>query len=174
MNSYMQEENTQKSPKKNKGHDAEPSTISQRLRGPSGRKPTPTWKEDYVYTGKENTCKVQSGAKVQSEEVTDSYMFNETASENLRTRERMGKIRKIPDFNPLISKKEREENEDILDWVNTSPDNTDMVRIDTLSIRQRHLKCLTNPYLEEEEKYLGDEVIVPINYTNVFRINITN
>jgi hypothetical protein len=44
-----------------------------------------------------------------------------------------------------------------------------MVIIKGHSISQRHLECLTNPYLEEKDKYLGDEVCKSLNhYTNLF------
>lgn len=143
----MQEENTEQSSKKD-----EPATIGQRLRGPSGRKPSSNRKEDYLYPGKRNTTKVQSEAKVQSQP-NDSFMIDETMSERDQRREDMGKVRKFS----IMGKEEIQE---LLDWVNTSTPTDNLVRIDSLSITQRHLKCLTNPYLEDKEKYLGDEVII--------------
>jgi hypothetical protein len=163
--------------KRKKGPGEQSGTIGQRLRGPTGRKPTPSRKADYFYPGKEIKGKVQSEAnaksesKVQSEPnntATDMYDNNETMSERDMRRQWQGKTCTVP-----IKDKEREEMDEIIDWVNTTTPNVKMVQIDSLTISQKHLACLTNPYLDEKDKYLGDEVNVPKKFTRLFSINIT-
>ena len=165
--------------------DDQSGTISQRLRGPSGRKPAMNQKADYVYTDtrKENSGKVQSGigkvhsqntetrkenlGKVQSGiekvhyQAEESETFDdeyETNSQRERRWVRMGKTLVTPAKTILTVQQlaEWEEQEEIEMYVNSSPEY--MVEIDCLFIRQKHLQCLTNSYARPSNKYLGDEV----------------
>lgn len=43
--------------------------------------------------------------------------------------------------------------------MNTTHPTVNIIHIDDLTVNQRHLECLTNPYLDDKSKYLGDEVI---------------
>jgi hypothetical protein len=62
----------------------------------------------------------------------------------------------------IVSKDaERDEEEEIATYVNTSYATDNLVQIDSLFISQKHLECLTNPYVETRYKYLGDEVNIP-------------
>jgi hypothetical protein len=62
----------------------------------------------------------------------------------------------------IVSKDaERDEEEQIATYVNTSYATDNLVQIDSLFITQKHLECLTNPYVEAKYKYLGDEVNIP-------------
>ncbi|KAM0908604.1 hypothetical protein ACQ4PT_015355 [Festuca glaucescens] len=140
------------SPKKNKGGAQQSGTIGQRLRGPSGRKPTPSRKkDDYYYPG--STSNAKSDANASDPNQSSSHWY-ETMSQRDKRREWEGRV-KIT----TVKTAERQEEEEIIDWVNTTKDNISMVQIDGFTISQRHLACLTNPYLEDVDKYLGDEVI---------------
>jgi hypothetical protein len=55
---------------------------------------------------------------------------------------------------------ERDAMQEIPDWVNTTLEEAKMVTIDNLTITQRHLAVLTNPYLDNDAKFMGDEVNV--------------
>ncbi|KAM0830037.1 hypothetical protein ACQ4PT_066484 [Festuca glaucescens] len=144
------------SPKKNKGGAQHSGTIGQRLRGPSGRKPTPSRKkDDYYYPGSTSNAKSDANA---SDPNQSSWHGYETMSQRDKRREWEGRV-KIT----TVKTAERQEEEEIIDWVNTTKDNTSMVQIEGFTITQRHLACLTNPYLEDVDKYLGDEIFLPIH-----------
>jgi hypothetical protein len=85
-------------------------------------------------------------------------------SERDRRRQMEGRVHIRP-----VRTAEREGMQEILDWVNTTPELTKMITIDNLTITQRQLAVLTNPYLDDREKYLGDEVnVVHSIYLNCF------
>jgi serine/threonine protein kinase len=125
--------------------DVELDTITHGLRGPSEWKPAPIPKTENVYYGKENI-----GRKVQSEtnEIeTDTYGVYETAHSEMLEKD-------------CITTSEWAELEEIIKCVNKTKETVNMVHIEDLIVKQKDLKCLTNPYLDnEKDKYLGDEVI---------------
>lgn len=157
LDPLFQAKESQKTLKRKKQHVEEADTVGQRLRGPAGRKPTPSHKSDFFYPGKERTQKVGSEAKVQSEpekSETDMYDDYETMSQRDQRRERQGKVHVIP-----VKNAETDELEEFKNWVNKTHPNAHMVRISSFSITQKHLECLTNPKSDDKLKYLGDEVI---------------
>ena len=115
-------------------------------------------------TRKENLGKVQSGIEKVHYQAEESETFDdeyETNSQCDRRRVRMGKTLVTPAKTILTVQQlaEREEQEEIEMYVNSSPEYVHMVEIDGLFIRQKHLQCLTNSYARPSNKYLGDEVI---------------
>jgi hypothetical protein len=153
----MQAEKSQHSLKKKKRSVEKHDSIGKRLRGPSGRTPAPTFKADYFYPGKDSTRKSHSEANAQSNQQRSQTHWSvdefETMSERDRRRQMEGRVH----IQPV---REREGMQEFLDWVNTTPELTKMITIDNLTITQRQLAVLTNPYLDDRDKYLGDEVNV--------------